>query len=68
MVDGTAHVNRVWRERLLVVTDAAVAEGAVHGVCPGTRLEAVGGAHGGDALRGRVVRDIRGLGQEKYIC
>ena len=63
MVDGAADIDRVWRQGLLVVAHPAVAEGAVHGLGPGARLEAVGGAHGGHALRGRVVRDIRGLEQ-----
>lgn len=30
MVDGAAHIDRVWREGLLVVAHAAVAEGTVH--------------------------------------
>ena len=67
MVDGASHVDRVWREGLLVVAHAAVAEGTVHRLGPGARLEAVGGAHGGDALRGRVVRDIRGLVHEIFL-
>jgi len=61
MVDGATHVDRVWREGLLVVAHPAVAEGTVHGLSPGACLEAVGGAHGGHALWCRVVWDIRGL-------